>query len=121
MKKTIIIEILLLFVTVLLLYFCGLYWDSVSSYIEIGVPYSEIREALNRCIVYAVLNTLASIATLTAIILIALKDLPVFKPIADKLTAHKEKRTQAKAERAEADKQARITELENELNELKNN
>lgn len=72
-------------------------------------------------IVYSIFATMACVATFILIILIALKDLPVFKPLADKLTAHKEKRTQAKAERAEADKQARITALENELEELKKN
>jgi len=55
--------------------------------------------------------------------LFTIKDFPVFKPLVDKFTAkraaHKEQREAIKAEQAEAAKQARIEQLQAELDELK--
>ena len=126
MKKTIIVEILLLFVLAVLLAFCIKIWNYIALLIEWATGVDEasasyVYESVYIALPYSLLTLIALPITLFVIILIALKDLPVFKPLADKLTARKEKRTQAKAERAEADKQARIAELENELEELKKN
>ncbi|WP_438846879.1 hypothetical protein [Anaerocaecibacter muris] len=71
---------------------------------------------------YGILSLLAAIATLTAMIIIAIKDFPVFKPLTDKLAdkraARKEARSQAKAEQAAIAKQDRIDQLKAELDEL---
>lgn len=71
--------------------------------------------------VTCLLSLLGTATCIVAIILIAIKDFPVFKPLVDKLNARKEKHAQAKAERAEEAKQAKIQALEEELNQLKNN
>lgn len=52
-------------------------------------------------------------------VIIALKDFPVFKPMLDKLSAKRDARKQAKAAKAVADKQARIERLQSELDALK--
>ena len=123
MKKTIIIEFLLLFASAVLMYFCVMYWNGVKNNIEHNIlnsSYANLVDAFYKTLTYAILFTLVLLTTLTAIILIAIKDFPVFKPLLDKLNAHKQKRVQAKAERAEADKQTKIAELEAQLEELKN-
>lgn len=70
-----------------------------------------------------ILALLASLSTLVAMIIIAIKDFPFFKPLVDKFNAkraaRKEQRAAVKAEQAEAAKQARIEQLQAELDELK--
>ena len=69
------------------------------------------------------LQAVLSLAGIAAMVLIAIKDFPVFKPLAEKLQAKLQARrqinVQAKADRAEANKQARIEQLQAELDELK--
>ena len=86
---------------------------------EIQMIEESNKVALNNNLPYTIFAGFAVIANLAVIILITLKDLPVFKPLLDKLNARKQKRAQAKAERAQADKQAKIAELEAQLQELK--
>lgn len=108
MKKIIIviIEILLLFN----LAFC-LYGDI--SYI---IAWTHLGYYFNPLAICFFIATSTIIAT---IILIAIKDFTAFQPLRDKLAARKQARATAKAEKAEADKKARIEALENELKELK--
>lgn len=113
MKKIIVIEILLLFALSIELYFFGTYWNQVNLYIQYDYTNSE---GFYVCIKYSILFTVLVITTIAAITLIALKD---FKPLANRLQARKEKRNQAKAERAIANKQAKIENLEKQLEELK--
>ncbi len=110
MKKlfTILIELLLLFNLAVCLYTDIQY---IRGWVLIGYSYNTL----------ALLSFIGSVTCLTAIVLIAIKDFPVFKPLADKLTARKEKHAQAKAERAEEAKQAKIQAIEAKLEELKNN
>ncbi len=129
MKRTIFVEILLLLVLAVLLAIGIAHWQSVSSWLNLyfedfhnDYTWNEfVKEfAFDKTLTYSIFTLVATIADLVAIILIAIKDFPVFKPLLDKLAANKERRTQAKAERAEADKQAKIKALEAELEELKN-
>lgn len=60
-----------------------------------------------------------SLLTFLIAMFLAVKEFSVFKPIVDKLTERKQKHAQAKAERAEETKQAKIAELESQLEELK--
>ena len=109
MKKyivVILIEILLLFNLSICLYTDVLY---IKTFIVLGYYYNY----------FAILNFIGTLTILSGIILIAIKDFTVFKPLLDKMNARKQKRAQAKAERAEADKQAKIAELEAQLQELK--
>ena len=80
------------------------------------------RNSMQKGLIYAISTLLAAIATLTAMIIIAIKDFPVFKPLTDKLAdkraARKEARSQAKAEQAAIAKQERIDQLKAELDEL---
>ena len=116
MKKTIIIELLLVIAISLLIYPWILYLQSLNLYITFNA-FNE--RGFVDCITMVILLSLPIIANLTAIILIAIKDFPVFKPLLDKLNARKQKRAQEKAVRAEADKQAKIAALEAQLQELK--
>lgn len=116
MKKSIIIEILLLLGIILLIYPWIIYIQSLNLYIRAN-EFNE--EGFKVCLTIFLLITFAIIAIMISMGLVAIKDFPCLKPFADKLQARKEKRTQAKAERAEAEKQARIAQLQAELEELK--
>lgn len=124
MKRTIVIEILLLF-TVIVHLTLGI-WCIKVSYLNFqhihGVPAeiaSDLLSGAYKYLIRGIFALLAALATLAAMILIALKDFPVFKPMLDKLAAKRDMRKQAKAEKAVADKQARIERLQSELDELK--
>lgn len=136
MKKTIVIEILLLFVVAWLIPIMIYHAENIEMYRTLISIYKENPDAfsyestlahtiqnLNTQIIYFVFTLLAALATLAAMILVALKDFPVFKPLLDKLAAKRADRKQAndtaKAEKAAADKQARIERLQSELDELK--
>ncbi len=128
MKKTIIIIIILM---------CAFAVSSYGAYKLLTLAYSvhnvhttdelwlEIYDQLFNEVYlpYGILALVAAIATLAAMIIIAIKDFPVFKPLVDKFNAkraaHKQASDAAKAEKAEADKKARIEKLTAELEELK--
>lgn len=122
MKRTIIIEVLLLFIFTILIIVLINAWQNLHILLEFyeGEDWEIFVKNYNitSAIIFPIFYTLATIADLAAIILIALKD---FKSLADKLATRKVARQEAKAERAEADKQAKISELEKQLEELKNN
>lgn len=81
------------------------------------------REMFDLYFPYGILSLLATLGTLVALIFVAIKDFPVFKPLIDKFNAkraaRKEQRAAVKAEQAEEAKQARIEQLQAELDELK--
>ena len=120
MKRTIIIEILLLFILAILLLVIISSWNNLHILLGMyeGDDWGLFVKNYNvaNAITFPILYTFAAIADVAAFVLIALKD---YKPLADKLAAHKTARQQAKVERAEADKQAKIFELEKQLEELK--
>lgn len=129
MKKTIIIEVLLFaaFVTtlvcasIMLYYARNLYINAHDPYVISHYP--DIVELYSKQVKWSLsfaLPFLASaIFTFAAIIIIAVKDFPVFKPLILKSNAKREARKLAKAEKAEANKQARINKLQAEIDELK--
>lgn len=136
MKKTIIIEILLLFVFAVLIACTSMafiYVTNMNFHIsQLGKAgldnpdYQHIQEIIayykgNNHIVaaFAVPSLIAAISTLAVIIVIAIKDFPVFKPLLDKFATKKAEKQTAKAQQAAKNKQTRIEQLENELNELK--
>lgn len=121
MKKVIlaiVIEILLLYNFVLAIYVSSNYIYSLVTLLKIDGEF--FNEYVAHYISWIILYFTSAIVSLAVIILVAIKDFPVFKPLLDKLNAHKQKRVQAKAERAEENKQAKIAELEAQLKELKN-
>lgn len=136
MKKTVIIEILLLFVFGFLLAILTMFFRSLQNNIQglnmlesfnnpdyYGESIDLTKKTINTDIIYIVFTILSCFADIAVIVLIAIKDFPVFQPIVDKYTAWATARkadNQAKAnEVAEAKKQQRIADLEKELNELK--
>lgn len=125
MKRTLIIELLLFFIfgvifsvviinTQNIIQSVNWYKNNLTNY-----PWQQYVEdiQLPTNIARLVFYYLATISNLIAIILIGLKD---FKPLASKYKARKETRAKAKAERAEADKQAKIQALKSELEKLEN-
>lgn len=121
MKRTIMVEILLLFTFVVVLTL-GIWclkagimnFNALHNYQE-----QELAKYAYMYLIFGICGILAALATLTVMVIIALKDFPVFKPMLDKLTAKRADRKQAKAEKAAADKQARIERLQSELDALK--
>lgn len=123
MKKTIIIEVLLLFVTAVLAYFCVTYWTGVNTYIKHNLINEQHLESFRQILTFAIFITIGLLSALAAIILIAIKDFPIFQPLVEKAkaksNARKQSKEQTKAARTEANKQARIEQLQAELDELK--
>lgn len=123
MKRIIIIEVILLCIFAIFIAINTYLWRSISSLIDILKNYDEptLANSLNIKLSYGISALFGCLFTLIAIILIAIKDFPCFKPLLDKLQARKQARQAALADKAEADKQARIAKLESELEELKKN
>ena len=131
MKRTIIIEIILLIALSISIYFVYYFFNSVYNLKETidiystqtGYDYSEVIQQLNESIkinsIYGTLTIVSSLANTAVITLIAIKDFPAFQPLRDKLSARKQARQQAKAEKAEEKKQETIKALEDYLDELK--
>ena len=120
MKKTIIVEILLFFACCMLIAFACWEFVALHNYL---VLFNETSGITQQLMLRGILALLASLSTLVAMVLIAIKDFPVFKPLVDKFNAkraaYKEQREAIKAEQAEVAKQARIEQLQAELDELK--
>lgn len=127
MKRVIVVELLLIFIFAI-----GLMWSILSiqscinAYENITfVPNQAefFRDYFNNQLVKTIFTFLATIADLVAIILIAIKDFPVFKPLVDKYSAWTTARKAAKHAKSEKaaneKKQQRIADLEKALNELK--
>lgn len=128
MKRSIIIELLIFFVFVVLVALSIILWKRYNDlnyfytyFINTGHDdiAQEYPPMIVHCLIYAILSAFALLADFAAIIMLAIKDFPVFKPLVDKLNERKQKHAQAKAERADRAKQAKIAELEQQLEELK--
>lgn len=113
MKRTIIIEIILLFNMCLSAFFAIKFIQGIFQY--------NVNWSTSYYITMTTLYLLSFVSLLAVFIIVAIKDFPVFKPLLDKHNARKQKRAQTKAERAEIEKQKRIEQLETELEELKKN
>lgn len=137
MKKTIIIEIILVLV------FCVLIACAIKllAYAHYSMQFVErlqdmsldevtrqdisqqTKKYISTALSYGIPSLLAALATVAAGILIALKDFPVFKPFVDRLAAkhaeRKQRRSEQKTAKAEENRQSRIASLQAELDELK--
>lgn len=126
MKRTIVIETFLL-LTVILLICCGAFLFRYAEDLKLSIRLSGademVIERLNETLSLGILTIIFSFANLAAMALIAVQNFPCFKPLLDKLKAKHDAQKAAKetaaAEKAEADKQARIEKLQAELDELK--
>lgn len=136
MKKTIMIETLLLFVfcvalacSIKILDYAVTVSKSLEHYLNGDITYfdpalqnDQIRyytDLYHTALSYGIPALFAAVADLAAMVIIAVKDLPCFKPFVDKFKARKTARNQAKAEQAAIAKQERIDKLQAELDELK--
>lgn len=135
MKKTIIVEIAIMVTLTIAIIFAVEYWKYVSNLIDALTRFKEqynstnyfsyypdlnyYNSAIKHNVIYGILALLAALATLTAMIIIAIKDFPCFKPLVDKLQAKRAARKQAHAEQEQIRKQERIAELQSELDALK--
>lgn len=128
MKRTIIIEILGVFIlAVLITLGVSCIQVSINNFTAIDEMSMEAYKILHeiyltnarRYLAYSILALVAALCDLAAMVLVAIHNFPCFKPLLDKHAAKCDERKQAKAERAEADKQARIERLTAELEELK--
>ncbi len=133
MKRVVIIEIVLAFAIAMLLacsikffMYVSKMYNNINMLYDLDMSDASRNEIIERyrgniaiALSYGIPALLAALATLAAMVLIALKDFPVFKPLLDKLAAKRDARKQAKAEKAAADKQARIERLQSELDALK--
>ena len=110
MKRSIFIEILLLFIFAVLLAFGIIFLQSAITQLTAAPEYhwEAIDERARKNLLYGIFLLLAAIADLVVIILITLKDFPKIKQsIEARKAAHKEVK-----------KQKRIEELKAELDEL---
>lgn len=127
MKKAIIVEVLLLFVFCVVLA-CAIeiliYATDAANLIKfynsenIKVS-SALNESYHTALSYGIPALFAAVADLAAMVIIAIKDFPVFKPLVDKLNAKRAARKEQRAEQAAIAKQDRIEKLQAELDELK--
>lgn len=134
MKKTVIVEVLLLFVfcvalacTIKMLIFATDMLDIIdyANNIQFESDYlrnefiNTYKEQYNTALSYGIPSLFAAVADLIAMAIIAIKDFPVFKPFVDKLKDKRAARKEQRAEQAAIAKQDRIAKLEAELDELK--
>lgn len=116
MKRDIAIGVLLLFVLIVLVLGCIMFFDLTIRNFYFAMYHPEFLKSATFYIPHCIFVLLATIADITAIVLLTLKEFPLFKPLVDKFKARKEKNKQ---EKAEAERQARIEQLQAELDELK--
>lgn len=123
MKRTIVIEILLLIAAIAMIACCVQFFVMVANDLEtIEWFKQENQEYLSwyrfvlQYSIFGSLSLLATLADLAAMVLIALRDIPKLKAWIEQ---RKAARKVAKAEKAEADKQTRIAMLQAELDQLK--
>lgn len=128
MKRTIIIEILLLCICAILvssliphiqqahLWFSDIKWELSQGITPHDLAYKYAYTNL----IYAIFSFLAIIADLFVISLIAIQNFKFFQPLINKRNERKQARAAAKQARDEEAKQKRIEELQAELNALNN-
>lgn len=131
MKRTIIIVLIMILTlgvslacTVVFMRYGIEYRNSIKYYSDYFPDLVDIwRENMRKAFTYGVFSLLSSVGIFIAMVILAVRDFPVFRPLIDKLhsklqakrAAHKEKR----AKQAEIAKQERISKLQAELDELK--
>lgn len=130
MKKFIFAEILLLFASAVLLYFAITRIDiSINNFhnYEVAYAFQEFENAelyqkagINSVILSCV-SFLATFGNIFVIILIAIKDFPVFKPLVDKVNARKQALKEEKKQKELEGKQQQLEKLQAEIDNLKNN
>lgn len=129
-KRKIVVYILLAFIfgtamlfTILNFRECSAYANTLKISNSADPLFSEWKKFMIKFAIYGIIGIFTLLADLAAMVLIAIKDFPMFKPFVEKFQAKSQARRQAKeqtkAARTEANRQARIEQLENELNELR--
>lgn len=125
MKRTIFIEILLLVVFALGIYFfvfscigCARWFGAA----KIAMGYGEYVKIYYQYAYTALFNlisaTIICLSALTIGIVIAIKEFPVFKPLLEKLKAYREFKKLPKAEREKIRLEEKKAKLQKQLDEL---
>lgn len=114
MKRSILIEVLLLLVLAatfsFFVYFiklCANNFEAVDRVIASEDVIGELMQFGYKHLTYGIILLFASLADLSAMIIIALKDFPAFKRLLYKIRTTKKQRTEAKLEKSKADKQSK--------------
>lgn len=124
MKRTIIVEVLLVFILAVLIVAAVHHWEwynawssQIQDYTENGFPYGNAMKdamaGLAQFRTYGIFDILAMLADFAAMVCLTI---PAIKKLKDKIAA---KHSEHKTAKAEADKQARIEQLKADLEELK--
>ena len=112
MKKTIVIEILLLFVFSVLFAFCVIYLNDAVYYFN---PLRGLERLALLELIYGLIFLIAAIVDLVVMFLIATRDIPKLKQAIEN---RKQRAAARKEAKKQADKRKRIEELQAELDEL---
>lgn len=127
MKRTIIIEVLLLFILGVLIslfvthidqtitWFGDINWNIEQGFEPIDIVYKRAYTNLT----YSIFSSLASVFDIAIMIIIAIQNFKAFQPIIEKYHSRKSNRLAARQAKAEEEKQKQIAELEKKLDELK--
>ena len=134
MKRVIIVE------TLLFICFCALFCFSILFFVNCSVQLEEWNAYVEKAdtlppefldqyryfydmgvtnLCYGLCLLVSSLCATSAMVLIAVFPLSGIKPLVEKVQAKREARANLRAEKAEADKQRRIEELQAKLDELK--
>ena len=120
MKKSIVIEVLLLFVLAVLIADCVKFFQASIAHFNLSdsPAYDAFYKTAIDQLVRGIFALLACIADIFVMVLVALKDFKLFMPLIEKHNARKQELAAARAAKADADKQKRIEELQAELDAL---
>ena len=135
MKRVIFVE------TLLFICFCALFCFSILFFVNCSVQLGEWNAYVEKAgtlpqeyfdryryfydtgvtnLCYGLCLLVSSLCAISAMVLIAVFPLPGIKPLVEKLQAKRTSRAAARDEKAEANKQRRIEELQAKLDELQN-
>lgn len=133
MIRAIVIEVLLLFIFAVLIASSAWFLKIAVEDFQIALKISPndtpndtyFLEYARLYLAYGLPSLFAAVADIVVIVLVALKEFPVFKPLIDKHKARKLQRklekTKAEAIQAEEYRKSRIEQLQAELEDLKKN
>lgn len=122
MKKTIIVELILASTFSFLIY---IFVNSIIGFCEIYNLYKESPELysdilFNYHLAYMIVSFILSAGIIASILIIAIQNFKVFRPLLDKINIRQQARIERREAKAQEDKQKRIDGLQAELDTLKN-
>lgn len=95
-----------------------MYFDAYSS-IHNYTPDDPVYELLKEYLTYGILHLLAAVATLASLVIVALSNFKVFKPLLDKTRGKMDERKKARKEKKISATQKKVESLQAQLDDLK--